>query len=145
VTRFERWTVWSTAIATGLTGLGFMWTKYFVHAPDQWAVVNHPLEPWFLKLHIVAAPAFVFAIGLVAARHIIPHLRRREPSGRRSGLIMLWTLLPMALTGYLIQVVSIPGWMLPLAAVHIVTGCVFLVGIAGHRFRSKRNALPTEP
>ncbi len=140
MTRFERWTVWSSAIATGLTGLGFMWTKYFVQPAEQWAVVNHPLEPWFLKLHIVAAPAFVFAVGLVATRHIIPHLRTKEPSGRRSGFIMVWTLLPMVVTGYLIQVVSRSGWTGPLAVTHIVTGCAFLLGIAGHRVRGKRGA-----
>ncbi|MBT8461652.1 MAG: hypothetical protein KJO44_03945 [Gemmatimonadetes bacterium] len=142
MTRFERWTVWSSAIATGLTGLGFMWAKYFVPPPDQWSVVNHPLEPWFLKLHIVVAPVFVFAVGLVATRHIIPHLKKREPSGRRSGLIMVWMLLPMALTGYLVQVVSSPRWLVPLAIVHIVTGCAFLVGIAGHRVRS--NTRPSD-
>ena len=139
MTRFERWTVWSSAIATGLTGLGFMWAKYFVPPPDQWSVVNHPLEPWFLKLHIVTAPVFVFAVGLIATRHIIPHLKKREPSGRRSGLIMVWMFLPMALTGYLIQVVSSPRWLVPLVVVHILTGCAFLLGIAGHRVRSKRN------
>jgi len=137
VTLFERWSVWSTAIATGITGLGFMWAKYFVNPPGPWAVVNHPLEPWLLKAHIVVAPAFVFAVGLVTARHIIPHLLKRERPGRRSGLTMVWTLLPMVLSGYLIQVVSMPGWLVPLAVVHIVTGFGFLLALVGHRVRSK--------
>lgn len=132
MTRFERWTVWSSAGATALTGLGFLWTKYFTTPAVAWAVVNHPLEPWFLKTHIVAAPVFLFAIGLILTRHVLPHLRNGARPGRRSGLIMVWSLIPMTLTGYLVQVVSSPALLPLLAALHIVTGGVFALGLAGH-------------
>ena len=71
-------------------------------------MINHPLEPWFLKSHIVFAPVFVFAIGLIVTRHIVPHIREGVDRGRRSGLAMVWMLLPMAVSGYLIQVVTAP-------------------------------------
>ncbi len=132
MTRYERWIVWSSALATGITGVGFFWTKYLVEAPEPWAVVNHPLEPWLLKLHIVAAPVFVFAVGMIATRHILVHIRSRVRQGRRSGLALVGLLLPMAGTGYLIQVVSLEAWIVPLAVVHIVTGAVFLLAIGAH-------------
>ena len=86
MTRFERWSLWVSTIAVSLTGLGFTWAKYLADSEDPWAVVNHPLEPWFLKLHVLAAPLFLFAVGLVTTRHIVPHLRGRRPDGRRTGL-----------------------------------------------------------
>ena len=108
MSRLERWTVWLSAVATGLTGLGFLWAKYLVAPTEPWAVVNHPLEPWFLKAHIVVAPVFVFAVGLILTRHILPHIRNSVQRGRRSGLVMVWMLVPMAASGYLIQVVTAP-------------------------------------
>ena len=110
MTRFERWSVWSSAIATGLTGLGFFWAKYLVESSDPWALVNHPLEPWLLKIHILVAPVFVFAVGLITIRHVLMHIRARIRRGRLSGLAMVWLMIPMVGSGYLIQVVSEQGW-----------------------------------
>lgn len=135
MTRLERWCLWSSAIAMGLTGLGFFWAKYLVESSEPWAVVNHPLEPWFLKIHIVVAPMFVFAVGLITTRHILVHIRARIRKGRSSGLAMVWLMIPMVGSGYLIQVVSAEGWVTGLATVHIVTGMVFLLAIVAHRVR----------
>jgi len=132
VSNFERWIVWTSAAATALTGLAFFWAKYLIEAAEPWAVVNHPLEVWFLKTHIVFAPVFVFAVGLIATRHIVPHLKEKVRRGRRSGLVMVWTLLPMAVSGYLVQVVAPPGWVRGLVVLHVVTGVLFVAGLAGH-------------
>lgn len=132
MSNFERWIVWTSAAATALTGLAFFWAKYLIEAAEPWAVVNHPLEVWFLKTHIVFAPVFVFAVGLIATRHIVPHLKEKVRRGRRSGLVMVWTLLPMAVSGYLVQVVAPPGWVRGLVVLHVVTGVLFVAGLAGH-------------
>jgi len=135
LTRFERWSVWTSAIATGLTGLGFFWARYLVESSDPWALVNHPLEPWLLKIHILVAPVFVFAVGLITIRHVLMHIRARIRRGRLSGLAMVWLMIPMVGSGYLIQVVSTEGWLTGLAIAHIVTGAIFLLAIAAHRVR----------
>ena len=141
MSRFERWTVWVSAVATGMTGLGFMWAKYMTTPSEPWAVVNHPLEPWFLKAHIIFAPVFVFAVGLIVMRHIVPHIRKRVDRGRYSGLAMVWMLVPMTVSGYLIQVVTVPVLVTMLVTVHIVTGLVFLLGLAGHGVALIRKSL----
>lgn len=135
MTRFERGSLWASTLAVSLTGLGFTWAKYFASTDDPWAVVNHPLEPWLLKLHVISAPLFVFAVGLITTRHILSHLRSGTPAGRRTGLVMVWTIVPMVVTGYLLQVVSVPGWLLPLAIGHIAAGILFLAGFLLHRVR----------
>ena len=132
MSRFERWTVWASAAATAVTGLAFFWAKYLVESTEPWAVVNHPLEPWFLKTHIVFSPVFVFAVGLIVMRHIVPHINEKVQRGRRSGLLMVWTLVPMAVSGYLIQVVAAPGWVSGLVVVHVGTGVLFVAGLVGH-------------
>ena len=137
MSRFEKWSLWASTLAVSLTGFGFTWTRYFAATDDPWAVVNHPLEPWLLKLHVISAPLFVFAVGLVTTRHILPHLRSGTPAGRRTGLVMVWTIVPMVATGYLLQVLTVPDWLLPLAVGHIVVGVVFLVGFLLHRVRKK--------
>ena len=132
MTGFERWSVWISAAAVSVTGVGFMWTKYFVTPTEPWAVVSHPLEPWFLKTHILFAPALVFAVGLIVIRHIVPHIVRGVQRGRRSGLVMVWTLVPMVVSGYLIQVVTLPWLLTAFVVLHIVTSGLFLAGILGH-------------
>jgi hypothetical protein len=44
----------------------------------------------------------------------------------------MWTLAPMVLSGYLIQVVTIPPALSALAWIHIGTGLAYLVGLACH-------------
>jgi hypothetical protein len=133
VSRFERWNLWITSAVTAVSGFGFLWTKYLLSSSDPWAVVNHPLEPWFLRVHVVAAPLFVFAVGLITTRHIWCHLRGRVPSGRWSGIAVLALLAPMVLSGYLVQVVTGTWWLRALAWLHIGLGTLFVAGLMIHR------------
>ena len=72
--RLEKWSLLLSVFLTGTSGIGLLWTKYVLHNDDPWAVINHPLQPWFLKTHIVVTPLLVFALGMVTARHIWPYL-----------------------------------------------------------------------
>jgi hypothetical protein len=137
MTPFERRSLWASTLLVGLTGLGFTWAKYLASSDEAWSVVNHPLEPWFLKAHVLTAPLFLFAVGLVTTRHILPHLRNGITTSRRTGLIMVWTILPMVVSGYLLQVINVAEWLSPVAYAHIMTGLVFLVGFLLHRVRKK--------
>ena len=80
---FQKWLVLSSAIVGTVTGLVLGWMKYLMQPTDPWAVINHPLEPWVLKAHILAVPVLVFAVGMVAVDHIWKHYRAGVRSGRR--------------------------------------------------------------
>jgi hypothetical protein len=134
MTAFERWAVWSTSIATLVTGTVYLWMKYLLASEDPLAVVNHPWQPYLLKLHILVAPLLVFSIGVVALRHVWRHLNGKTPAGRRSGLITLVVLGPMIMTGYLIQAITHHGWLEAMAISHIATGLVFGLGLLAHQF-----------
>jgi hypothetical protein len=154
LTRGEKLLVWGSSGAVAVTGFAYAALKYLLRPADPFAVVNHPLQPVMLKLHVLVAPLFVFAIGTIAFRHIWPHFRARVQRGRRSGITTALVLLPMVASGYLIQTVTHMGWLRALMIVHLVTGAVFAVAAAAHRLRGQAqrgngrtgaDRRPTEP
>jgi hypothetical protein len=134
VTRFERWAVWSTSVATFVTGVIYLWMKYLLVSDDPLAVVNHPWQPGVLKLHILVAPLLVFSIGLVTLRHVWRHLRSKTRDGRRSGLLTAVILAPMIASGYLIQTLTEESWLRSMAFAHIGLGVLYGAGLLAHQF-----------
>jgi hypothetical protein len=132
MTRFERWTVWVGIAAVVGSGVAYGILRYLLATTDEWGVASHPLEPVALKLHVLSAPLLVFAVGLIAVRHILDHLRQGVRPGRRSGLAAVASVIPMIASGYAIQVVTDERWLVWLAWVHGVTGAVFAVGAVAH-------------
>jgi len=144
MSRFERRAVLWTSLATFFTGVGYLYFKYFVTTDDPFAVVNHPLEPWFLNAHVLASPLLVLAIGSVAIRHVWAHYRSDVRTARRTGLVTACSMGPMILSGYLIQVVTGVGWLRALALVHIALGLLFGIGLmAHHEVLRRRGDYPT--
>ena len=142
---FQRLLVWSSSIVTGATGGVYWWMKNVLQPMDPWAAINHPLQPWVLKAHILVAPVMVFAVGLIAAEHIWRHWRQGVTMGRRSGLATMGCFLPMVLSGYLIQAVTDVGWLGALAWMHLGAGAVYLAGLLAHHPVVRRLATPSVP
>ena len=134
MSRFERWAIWSTSVATFVTGVIYLWMKYLVVSDDPLAVVNHPWQPALLKAHILVAPLLVFSIGLVAVRHVWRHFRSETQDGRRSGLLTVAVLGPMIVSGYLIQTVIEEGWLRAMALFHIALGLIYGFALLAHQF-----------
>ncbi len=144
MSRFERWFVWITTGGTLATGLVYWWMKDILEPADPWAVINHPLQPWVLKGHILIAPLLVFAVGLIASRHIWRHYRLGVRKGRRSGLLAASTFGLMVLSGYLIQVLTAETVVRLLGWTHLTLGVVFSAGVAVHRPATNGRQEPEE-
>lgn len=129
---FERWSVRLTSLAVIVTGFALLWFQYGMESPDPFAVVNHPLQIWALKGHVLVAPLFVLAIGFIAIRHIWRHIVRGVEPGRRSGLLTVAALVPMVVSGYLIQVVVSEGLRTAVVVTHIASSVVFTIGVGFH-------------
>ena len=129
----EKVLLWGSTLVVGATGLLYAWMKYLLAPVDPYAAVNHPLQPLVLKIHVVAAPFLVFAVGLVFTQHIWRQLRSGLKRGRRSGTSTIVTLVPMVLSGYLIQTVTSEGWLWWLAMIHLTTGTLFILGFCAHQ------------
>lgn len=129
---FERWSVWLTTAGTLVTGIAYWWMKDMMASTDPWAVINHPLQPWALKAHILISPFLVFSVGLITSRHIWRHYRMGVKKGRRSGLLAVLTFAVVVLSGYLLQVVTGESLLRALGWIHLGLGIVYSAGIAAH-------------
>lgn len=145
--RAEAWFVHVSNLLVGGTGIVYAWMRYALEPADPYAVVHHPLQPMVQHLHLWTAPLLVFAAGLIWRDHVWKHFRRGVPSGRRSGISLLLTLIPMIVSGYLIQTAVTPAWRTAWIAIHLATSGLWLLGYSAHyvaelkRRARKRQAL----
>ena len=130
---FQKWLLWSTSALTGVTGLVYWWMEEFLEPISEFAVINHPWQPFMLKAHIVVAPLLVFAVGVIWMGHIWKHIRTSVRRARRTGLTTVALIAPMVVSGYLIQALTSPGLLTALAWIHLVGGAAYLVLLIGHK------------
>jgi len=125
----KRWEAWSFHILTlivTVSGIVYFWMKYLLKTDDPFSVINHPGQPAMLKTHILAAPLFILAAGIMINSHIVKKLQNKSArTNRLSGLILLFSFALMVASGYLLQAVSTPALTLVLAGIHIGAGILF--------------------
>lgn len=132
ISRFERWLIWLSTAGTLVTGVVYWWMKDVMTPTEPWTVINHPLQPAMLKIHILVAPVLVFAVGLITTRHVWRHYRLGVRKGRRSGLLAAATFVAMVASGYLLQVLTAEALLRVLGWTHLGLGIVYSVGLAAH-------------
>lgn len=117
------------------TGIIYAVMRYLLEPVDEWAVVNHPWQPHLQHLHVLAAPALVFAVGLIWSSHVVTKLR----NGRRarwSGLILVAGFAPMAVSGYAIQVTIGESWRAAWIVIHLVSSGMWIIAFVFHLVRT---------
>jgi hypothetical protein len=137
VTRWQRYGLTTLAAVMTITGVVYFWMKYMIQNDDPFAVVNHPMQPWVLDAHVLAAPAFLVWFGIIFDAHIAAKLWRRIPNWR-SGVLALATVVLMTASGYGLQVVTGDRVRQMLLVVHLVSGSVFTVAYVVHLTVSAR-------
>lgn len=138
---FERWLVHIGTLLVGGTGLVYAFMLYWLEPADPYSVLHHPLQGAVQHGHVLAAPLFVFASGLIFREHVWRGFRLGARERRSSGLAMLATLVPMIASGYLLQTASEPSWRRIWMILHLVASALWLAGYGGHwlaRWRSAR-------
>lgn len=138
MSRLESWLFHISNAAVALSGLLYFWMKYLLESGDPFALVNHPLQPLMLQIHILASPVLVFALGMLYYSHIIGKLRKGNGANRRSGLAALFAFFPMVLSGYALQMVTAPLAQNLILAVHLAAGGLFIATYAAHQVISLR-------
>ena len=118
-----------------VTGVIYTVMRYLLEPADEWAVVNHPWQPDVQHLHVLMAPLLVFAVGMIWSTHVMSKLRNvRE--GRLTGISLLSCFVPMALSGYAIQVVVDEGWRTAWMVVHLLASAAWIVAFIIHLLRT---------
>ena len=130
--RSERWLIHLSHFAVGVTGLIYAVMLYAMESGDPFSVVNHPLQPRVQHLHVLAAPLFVFAVGVIWRRHVWAHWSRGVRRARRSGISLMLLLLPMVASGYLLQTSVEQSWRQIWTVVHLVSSGIWILAFAGH-------------
>jgi len=106
---------------------------YFVHPSDPDALVNHPWQPHVQHLHILVAPLLVFTAGLIWRGHVWAGWKRVNRKRRRSGLSLTLTLVPMVISGYLIQTAVEQSWRHAWVIVHLAASGLWLLVTLVHQ------------
>lgn len=133
-----------STILVGGTGVVYAVMKYMMDPADVFSVVGHPWQPGVQYLHVVVAPIAVFAIGLIWKNHVFDHYRRGLTTGRRSGISMMLTMVPMVVSGYLIQVSVGETWRVIWIVVHCIASFLWITGYLVHQVTHlrKKGILP---
>ena len=148
IARFEKILLFLATLLTGGTGALYAWTRYLVRPTDPYSVVNHPWQPLFQHAHVLAAPLLVFALAMIARQHMLGGYRDlRARRGRRMGILSSLLIAPMAVSGYLVQVLTDSGPRTLAGWFHLGSGLLFLFATAthfvlGHNGRADRSAPP---
>lgn len=120
---------------TVLTGIVFASMKYFLESTDEFAALNHPLQPHMLGAHVVIAPIALFILGWTFSNHMLPKYRFGDDTGRKSGNGAMWLILPMTLSGYLLQVSVDERLRQVMAIAHWVSSGLFAIVYVVHSFK----------
>lgn len=122
-------------LAVCSTGLVYAWMRYLAEPADEWAVVNHPWQPDVQHLHVLVAPLLIFAVGLIWSTHVLGKLKNGRKN-RIVGLGLTALFLPMASSGYLVQVVVDPGWRQTWIWVHVFSSLLWVAAFVVHQVRA---------
>lgn len=117
---------------TAITGVVFAVMKYFMKSSDEFAVVNHPLQPHMLAAHVVIAPALLFLLGWTFSNHMLPKWRFGDGRNQRSGLASMWLIAPMTLSAYLLQIATNETLREAMAIAHWISSGAFVAGYVAH-------------
>ena len=140
MTRAEAWFLQATNGLVAGTGLVYGWMLYLSEPVDEFAVVNHPWQPDVQALHVVLAPALVFACALVWRAHVWARVRSGYPTRRRSGLTLFGLFVPMVASGYLLQVSADEAWRRVWIVLHVATSVIWIGAWIVHQFTPRARA-----
>ena len=129
--RWEKYTFNALSAMLTATGVAYFWMKWLLQTDDPFAVVNHPLQPLMLQLHILVAPAFLVMFGIIFNSHIGRKIGKPIPN-RRSGLLSLITLAIMTASGYLLQTLTDPLLHQVALVSHLGSGAIFAGAYSVH-------------
>jgi hypothetical protein len=126
---------------TATTGAAYAWMRYAMRTDDPFAVVNHPMQPFLLSAHVVIAPLLVFGFGWVFADHIWPKFVQKNAPQRRSGLWSMGAIVPMVLSGYLMQVTTGDALRQAMAVAHWIASALFVIAYSVHLITKPERSL----
>ena len=136
--RLGRWHqiyLYSVGTIVVVSGMLWLWFHYFVRIKGEFGPQIHPLEPWWLRVHGIAAAAFMIGFGSVLPGHV----RRAWSTSRNrvTGTVFFAAMLAMTVTGYLLYYVGAEVVRNNMAIVHWGVGLGFPLLTGWHVWRGR--------
>jgi hypothetical protein len=124
------------------TGLWLYWSKNLAEKADPYSNLGGPGEVLAHNSHILVAPFLVFAAGLLWKIHIWPRFRQFSISKMGilkglSGLFMVLTLVPMILSGALIQITTDESARKVWVATHVFSSFIWVAASIFHLVKGR--------
>ncbi len=138
MSRSEAWFHHCANLLVGATGLLYAKFLYLTQPSDEFSAWNHPWQGNVRDAHILLAPLLLLSFGLLWAQHAKPRLRQRT-KGWKSGLSLCISFLPMAWSGYAIQIAVDEDWRRFWQWVHVASSLLWLVAFLIHQLKRRRN------
>jgi hypothetical protein len=144
VSGLQRWVLHAAFLAVALSGVVYGLLKYlgealsrripsaFPLSDDPFTVFRHPVQPWALDLHVVAAPILIFALGWIFRDHILAKAAAKGAPLKRSGALALLATAPLVLSGYLLQTLTNESLHLGAVILHVGSGGLFALAYGAH-------------
>jgi hypothetical protein len=127
--------VYAVVSVTWLSGALWLLFHYFLFGSGEFGQVPNPLEHWWLRLHGLAAFAFLWLCGVLWTRHVRLVLDR--PKRRPSGYLLVGLLAVLIATGYLLYYASDDAVRQIVGIAHWVCGLALIVPLTWHIVRAK--------
>ncbi|TAH38223.1 MAG: hypothetical protein EYC70_06265 [Planctomycetota bacterium] len=140
MSRLEAWLHHLANVLVGGTGIAYAFFLYCVRSEDPYAVVHHPLQPLVQHWHVLLAPALVFSTGALWKRHALERWRSGAAPRRRSGLLLLFSFAPMAISGYAIQVAVDEAWRQAWVLAHGTASALWVAAYLVHQWARRLKA-----
>lgn len=128
----EKRSTWLAVACVVVTGFGYAWLLYFGEGEDEFGPVAHPWLGSLQMWHVVTAPLFVFALGVLWPQHIWHKLKAGLKPRRKTGILLLSQALPMTASGYLLQVSVDDAWRQVWTVIHVAASIGFTVVFGVH-------------
>lgn len=137
MTAWEKWGALTANCLMIISGSAYFVFKHWIENDDPFSILNHPLEPVALGAHILASPVLIFLFGLLFRSHVQAMLKRRPHRARALGSLTASFFVVTVLSGYLLQIVTMPVLHQALVYVHPACGLCFGLVFGIHSLRRK--------
>lgn len=127
-----------SSLLVGVSGVALFVFKDLVVIEGDFGPESHFLEDDVQAAHILTAPALVFACALIWQDHVWAKFKSGAKARRRTGILLGSLVVPMILTGYLLQVSYTEPWRELWRVSHLVSSFVWLVGYGVHQLSPRR-------
>jgi hypothetical protein len=143
LSKWHEWLIYAATTALLLTGVAWLLLERYGQVEGEFGAEANPVMPWLLKVHGVAAYAFVIVSAMLVPVHI--RLGWIASRNRPSGLLMVGTSLLLALSGLALYYSTAEGFRAYASAAHWLVGLAFPILLVVHLVRGKSSRPQAAP